>query len=212
MRTTPGRYLIQQALPDRFKQFDGALDAKAASALFTQMAKELSPEEYKQVTYRLNNLGNTIASEYGGVASIHLRDLRLPDNLRAMRDALQKKVYAISQDPRLSSQERKRAIIRTVQEATPAIDKAVLETLGSTDNSFGLQVKPGYGENRNNCDSWCSAIYSVWIPNIGIFRFRHFDRMGRASHPFNTGLHLMEGGRDISVCRKQQLMPDTSPK
>lgn len=143
MRTTPGRYLIQQALPDRFKQFDGALDAKAASALFTQMAKELSPEEYKQVTYRLNNLGNTIASEYGGVASIHLRDLRLPDNLRAMRDALQKKVYAISQDPRLSSQERKRAIIRTVQEATPAIDKAVLETLGSTDNSFGLQVKTG---------------------------------------------------------------------
>lgn len=91
MRTTPGRYLIQQALPDRFKQFDGALDAKAASALFTQMAKELSPEEYTQVTYRLNNLGNTIASEYGGVASIHLRDLRLPDNLRAMRDALQKK-------------------------------------------------------------------------------------------------------------------------
>lgn len=143
MRTTPGRYLIQQALPDRFKQFDGALDAKAASALFTQMAKELSPEEYTQVTYRLNNLGNTIASEYGGVASIHLRDLRLPDNLRAMRDALQKKVYAISQDPRLSSQERKRAIIRTVQEATPAIDKAVLETLGSTDNSFGLQVKTG---------------------------------------------------------------------
>lgn len=143
MRTTPGRYLIQRALPDRFKNIEGALDSKAVSTLFTKMAKELSPDEYAQVTHRLNNLGNTIASEYGGVASIHLRDLRLPANLRAMRDALQKKVYAISQDPLLSPQERKRAIIQEVQKATPAIDQAVLDTLGSTDNSFGLQVKTG---------------------------------------------------------------------
>lgn len=143
MLTTPGRYLIQQALPSKFKDFEGALDSKAVGTLFTRMAKELDPDEYTQVTHRLNNLGNTIASEYGGVASIHLRDLRLPKNLRDMRDALQKKVYAISQDPLLSAQERKKKIIQAVQEATPEIDRAVLDTLGNTDNSFGLQVKTG---------------------------------------------------------------------
>ena len=141
--TTPGRYLIQQALPEKFRDFQGALDGKQVKKLFTQMAKELPSEEYRQRLKRLNNIGNVIATEYGGVASIHLSDLKIPANLQAMRKELDRKIYAIQQSRRISSEDKKKQIIALVREATPAIDKEVLATLGSQENSFGLQVATG---------------------------------------------------------------------
>ena len=63
--------------------------------------------------------------------------------MKALRDRLQKKVYAISQRPDLDSSEKKRLIVDTVRAATPEIDKAVMEVLPSKDNSFGLLVGAG---------------------------------------------------------------------
>lgn len=143
MITSPGRFLIEQALPEKYRNFSGALDGKQVKSLFTQMAKELPPDEYKQRLKRLNNIGNIIATEYGGVASIHLSDLKLPDNLRMMREALNKKIYKIQQDRTLSAADKKQLIIKTVRDATPEIDKEVLNTLGKQENSFGLQVATG---------------------------------------------------------------------
>ena len=141
--TSPGRYLIENALPEKYRGFSGALDGKQVKSLFTRMAKELSPDEYRTCLKRLNNIGNTIASEYGGVASIHLSDLKLPDNLNQLREQLKQQVYTIQQNPNLSSAEKKKQITAAVRTATPIIDKAVVETLGKQENSFGLQVATG---------------------------------------------------------------------
>jgi DNA-directed RNA polymerase subunit beta' len=141
--TTPGRYLITQALPEQYRDFQGALDGKQVKRLFTQMAKELSPDEYKQRLKALNQIGNVIATEYGGVASIHLSDLKIPPSLQALRRELDKEVYKLQQSRELSSEDKKKAIIQVIREATPTIDKLVVETLGKQENSFGLQVATG---------------------------------------------------------------------
>ena len=141
--TSPGRYLIEHALPEKYRNFAGALDGKQVKKLFTQMAKELDPDEYRTCLKKLNNIGNTIATEYGGVASIHLSDLKLPDNLNQLREDLKAQVNAIQQRRDLTSAEKKQQITAVVREATPIIDKAVVETLGKQENSFGLQVATG---------------------------------------------------------------------
>lgn len=141
---TPGRYLLNKILPPRYQELiTGPLDKKSANKLFTQMAKEMDPDDYARVEKLLNNLGNRIVNEYGGVASVHMRDLRLTPKLRKMREALKQQVNQIAQSPGLSPQARNRMIVDVVQKVTPSIDKAVMEEFRNNDNSFGLMVGAG---------------------------------------------------------------------
>ena len=141
---TPGRYFLQKILPPQYYELlDGPLDKKSAGVLFTKMAKEMDPDEYARVIKVLNNFGNKVANEYGGVASVHLRDLRLTPRLQKMRRDLEATVQKIAQTKGLSAPARNRLIIEQVQKATPEIDKAVMEELKQSDNSFGLMVGAG---------------------------------------------------------------------
>ena len=103
----------------------------------------MDPDEYARVIKVLNNFGNKVANEYGGVASVHLRDLRLTPRLQKMRKDLETTVQKIAQTKGLSAPTRNRLIIEQVQKATPEIDKAVMEELKQSDNSFGLMVGAG---------------------------------------------------------------------
>lgn len=139
--TTPGKIILADMLPEKYKQVDAPLDAGGIRDLFTRMAKDLPREQYVKVLKDLNNFGNAVTTSYGGVASIHLNDLIIPPELAKMRRQLGQRLNAIAQNPELSSADKKRLIVDTVRKATPEIDKKVLEVLGSKDNSFGLLVK-----------------------------------------------------------------------
>ena len=143
MVTTVGRIKLSRALPEGFRSIENPLTSKELTKVMTSMAKSISPEEYKAVLKRLNTLGDNVASEYGGVASIHLSDVSIPPELKIMRDKLERKVYRIAQRSDITSAQKKKLIVDTVREATPAIDKAVVEVLSSKDNSFGLLVGAG---------------------------------------------------------------------
>ncbi len=143
MITTVGRLKLRKALPEGFRDIENPLTSKELTRVMTKMAKTISPDEYKQVLKRLNTLGDDVASEYGGIASIHLSDVSIPPELKVLRDKLERRVYKIAQRNDITSEQKKKLIVSEVREATPAIDKAVVETLSSKDNSFGLLVGAG---------------------------------------------------------------------
>ena len=139
--TSPGKLLLSDLLPEGYKEINAPLDSKGIKSLFTRMAKELPREQYVETLRKLNQFGNNVAVTYGGVASIHLRDIRLPENLRRVRNKLGAKLDSIAQNPNLTSEQKKRMIIEETQKATETIDDDVLKTLGDQENSFGLLVK-----------------------------------------------------------------------
>jgi DNA-directed RNA polymerase subunit beta' len=130
-------------MPEGFKDIETPLTSKELAKVMTKMAKTVSPEVYKESLKKLNTLGDDVASEYGGIASIHLSDVSIPPELKVMRDKLQRKVYQIAQRDDITSAQKKQLIISTVKAATPEIDKAVMDVLPNRDNSFGLLVGAG---------------------------------------------------------------------
>jgi DNA-directed RNA polymerase subunit beta' len=139
-KTTAGKILLSRILPKEYK-VEAPLDGKGVGLLFTRMAKELPREEYVDVLHKLNNFGNDVTTEYGGIASIHLSDLRIPDNLRVLRKEMKSHINSIIQNKKLSGKEKKKLVLDYVRDLTPEIDKQVLETLGNSNNSFGILVK-----------------------------------------------------------------------
>lgn len=146
MITTPGRILLNQYIPKKFQNY-GVLDKKAIGSLFDQIAKELPAEEYARITENALRLGNKISYEYGGPASVHLRELVTPPEFRAFREQIKKDLYKIEQDKRLSPAERRKKILDYTHEATKDLDKEIADYLADEENSFGLMVKHGMRGN-----------------------------------------------------------------
>lgn len=141
--TTVGRLRLKRILPEAYQNIDKPLTSKEVSGLMTQMATSESRGVYVDTLKKLTLFGHEVANDYGGVASIHLKDVTLPPELKALRRQLQNKVYTISQRKDLDSATKKKKIIELVKQATPEIDKLVVETLKDRDNSFGLLVGAG---------------------------------------------------------------------
>ena len=141
--TTIGRLKLRKILPEGYNNVDRPLNSKELSGLLTRIAKDSTGSDYAHMLRDLTNFGFEAAHTYGGVASIHLDDLRLPPELEAMRKAIKRKIYLISQRRDMDSKAKNELIIKTVKEATPAIDKAVMDALGNHENSFGLLVSTG---------------------------------------------------------------------
>ena len=146
MITTPGRVLLNQYIPKKFQNY-GVLDKKAIGSLFDQIAKELPAEEYARITENALRLGNRISYEYGGPASVHLRELVIPPEFRAFREQIKKDLYKIEQEKRLTPAERKKKILDYTHEATKDLDKEIADYLADEGNSFGLMVKHGMRGN-----------------------------------------------------------------
>lgn len=141
--TTIGRLKLRKILPEGYNNVDRPLNSKELSGLLTRIAKDSTGDDYAHMLRDLTNFGFETAHTYGGVASIHLDDLRLPKELADMRKAIKRKVYLISQRRDIDPKTKNQLIIKAVKEATPAIDKAVMDALGSRENSFGLLVSTG---------------------------------------------------------------------
>ena len=146
MLTTPGRVLLDAELPPEYRNY-GTLDKKGISTLFTNLAKNVSNDEYAKIAQRTAALGNKIAYEHGGITSVHLRDLVIPPELREVREKLKKDISKIQQDPRLTTQQKNDKIITFTREATKDLDKEIADYLADQENSFGLMVKHGMRGN-----------------------------------------------------------------
>ena len=71
---TFGQLLINDALPDDLKDYQRVLDKKGMNALLQEVARK-HPEKYREVTFKLQQIGQRSAQDQGGMSfgAQHLR-------------------------------------------------------------------------------------------------------------------------------------------
>ena len=142
MITTAGREMLKQALPPGSLP-EGPIDSKALRGIFTRIAKE-SPDSYVDTIQRVNDLGRSVTTHYGGEASVSLTDLIPPPEVAQRKAELKGKVRKIMEDSLMPREAKHEAIKKLMATFSEGSDAHMLESLSKRGpNAFVSQIKAG---------------------------------------------------------------------
>lgn len=141
LNATVGQLLVNEALPPELRDYTRVLDGKSIKGLLQQVARDY-PDRYRDISFRLNQIGQRAAQDQGGM-SFGVRHLRRSKAANAIRQRLQGQISKILDDDTLDDKKRADQIVRLVgKEMDPQI-KAVLEESIKDGNPLALQVLSG---------------------------------------------------------------------
>jgi len=143
--TTPGRLMVEQAVPPAFRDGLGELDEKSLKALATRIAKE-APEQYADFIGKISDVSRDAVYRYGREASVGLEDLKLPPELIQMRQRVRQGVSKILAGAGTSAQKQTK-VIELLRAHIATIPKTLLEKLQT--NGLALQTRSGARGNPN---------------------------------------------------------------
>jgi len=151
--TTPGRLMLDEALPPPYRGRDLSLDAKGIKSLFQEIA-ERHPKMYGETVKRLTQLGGDVA--YGaGSLSFDLDDLATSRAVDAERKKLDLKVRGILDDPQYAHDVklRDKAIVDTVMAAQKPMEQLAYDEAVDANNPLATQARIGARGNPTNFKS-----------------------------------------------------------
>lgn len=140
---TAGQLMIEEALPEKYRGRGIVLDGKTTGKVMTELAKELSPEDYVETLQRLNDIGREVVTAYGREASLSLDDLEIPPEIMQKREALRSELRKIRNSDMLDEDQKEQAVSKTVSRFASTIDTELLEAAKKADNSFARQIESG---------------------------------------------------------------------
>lgn len=146
--TTPGRLMMEQAIPEKYWDRFDVLDEKSLKALATDIAKN-DPDLYADFISNVADVSRDVVYRRGREASVGLADLKLPKRLKEYRDLLRKRVDAIIVDGRLSPEARQKKVVDTLRGEIANIPKEVLKAFETTPNGLAEQTRSGARGNPN---------------------------------------------------------------
>lgn len=123
MRTTLGQLLVNEALPEELRDYQRPLDKKGTQALLRVVAEKY-PEQYKDITKRLADIGKDVAYSEG--SSISLKDLQPAYAKQLVIPALREKIRAITNDKTLTQEQKEQQIIQETSKLVGKLDDAIL--------------------------------------------------------------------------------------
>jgi len=142
MATTLGKLLVEEAIPVDMRDKERVFNKKGNADFFQRLAEE-HPDEYADVLQRLSDISRAVATEYGGIASLKLRDLRLPPRTKEYRGKLRGKVKEISQSTALTAEQKQDKIVTLVRAAMPKAQEMLEKELRGRDNAYGEGIQHG---------------------------------------------------------------------
>jgi DNA-directed RNA polymerase subunit beta' len=155
IETTVGQVLINEALPEALRDYNRVLDSKALKQLLAQVGREY-PEQYREVSHALNQVGRTASQAEGGM-SFGLRHLRTSKAALEARRRIQADLDRILADPRLSDKTREELVIRATGRESEALQKAVYQEALKDKNPLAMQVMSGARGKPVNLSSLLSS-------------------------------------------------------
>lgn len=151
LRTTVGQLLVNEALPEDLRNYKRTLDKKELSNLLTQLA-EKHPDQYREVSHALANIGRRVAYRTGG-NSFGVRHLRPSPAAVKIRQQIAKELQAIEADDSLTDDQRENKIIATVGRLSETQAKDIYDEQLAADNPLAKQVLSGSRGNPMNLAS-----------------------------------------------------------
>jgi len=155
LETTVGQILVNDVLPEELRDYSRTLDKSALSSLLKDVARK-HPEKYRDISFRLNQIGRHSAQEQGGL-SFGARHLRKSKAAAAIQDRIKGELFGILADDNLTDQQRTDKIVRVVGRESSAQQRAVLDEAVKEGNPLGLQVLSGSRGKPMNLASLLAA-------------------------------------------------------
>lgn len=141
LNTTVGQLMVNEALPTGLRDYNRKLDKKGIADLLQQVAEEY-PEEYRDVTKELSDVGRDVAYATGG-NSFGLKHITKSPAARRAYLALRKRLKAIQINPRLSAEDKEAKIISAVGKVQEKLTDAIYDEALSEKNPLAFQVMSG---------------------------------------------------------------------
>jgi DNA-directed RNA polymerase subunit beta' len=155
LRTTIGKLLVDDALPEDMRGRDAVLDKKGIEALFQELA-ERHPERYREVAKRISDVGADVAYATGGF-SPGLEDMRESQAGKRIREAIRREVQLIYADDRLSDAKKEQAVVEAVRKHQKPMEDQIFAEAKAAQNPFALQIMSGARGNKMNLKSLLGA-------------------------------------------------------
>lgn len=146
--TTPGKLLIESAIPDKYLSGLTSLTKKDLSKIFTRISQE-EPENYEDIMAKFTDVSRDVVYRQGREASVGLDDLTMSDKLRVYRDSVRKKLREIQQNPYLKGASKNKAIVDYLYKEMAVIPDRVVEDASARNSAFYAQVNSGARGNKS---------------------------------------------------------------
>jgi DNA-directed RNA polymerase subunit beta' len=178
MATTIGQILVNEALPEKFRDYSRTLGADELEDLLARIIKE-DPQAFREASFKLMQLGAKAAYDTG--TTLKLSDLEPPADNTALYAQLDKAEEAIRRNPKLTDAQKQDQLEDLYDKMYSAMKEEAYEKAYSRGNNFAMQVK---SKARGNKDQ-----LSAMINTPGVYK----DPKGRTvplfiRHSFADGL------------------------
>lgn len=146
LKTTVGRLLVNQALPEDLRDYSLVLDKKGIRALLRKVA-EKHPDKYRDILFKLQKIG-AVSAYYSGGFSTGIEDLiEFPETIK-LKEKLKQELYSIYTNPNLDDTTRNKKISDLLIKAMDKLDDEVFNIYLRTRNPLALQVLSGARGNK----------------------------------------------------------------
>lgn len=153
LRTTVGQLLINDALPPEHRDYNRVLDKGGVANLLAAVATT-SPEQYRDVSHKLSDVGRHVAYTTGG-HSFTLANMRTPPEVERALAQIRTEVEQIRNDQSLPQDAKDAAIIELLGKHTQTMSKTTLEAAKAANNPLYRQL---IGAGRGNASQLNSLL------------------------------------------------------
>ena len=154
LRTTLGQLLINEALPEDMRDYNRVLDKKGIKQLLQEVAEKY-PDEYRDISKRMSDVGREAAFTTGGY-SFGLKSLQQSLAARKMRLQLNQELQQIYAS-NLPDDEKEKRVITAVGTHQKKLVNDVMEEAKSVGNPLAYQATSGARGNQFNLNSLLGA-------------------------------------------------------
>lgn len=158
LKTTVGQVLVNQLLPEDMRDYGRVLDKKGLGDLLAEVGRRY-PEKYRDVSFRLGQLGKEVAYLSGG-NSFGLAAITKAKSAIARRKRMQILINGILADNSLSDEERRQQLIKLAQSEQKQEREEIFEESKSEKNPLAIQLM---GAGRGSKVSLSSLRGSDWL-------------------------------------------------
>ena len=151
LRTTIGALAIDEALPEEMRGQRRTLNKKGVQELLREVA-ERHPDEYREVSKKLADIGRTSATLAGG-ASFGLQHLTTAKSAQVHRQRAQADFERILNDDSLTDEKRNKLILHRTAATQGQMYDDILKESTEEGNPLALQVNSGARGNKMNLAS-----------------------------------------------------------
>lgn len=150
-RATIGQLLVNEALPEKYRDYNRVMDGKTVQKILQQIAEE-EPDNYKDSLKKLFDVGRDAAYKTGGF-SFGLDALSTAVSAKKARIELESAVKQIQKNPRFDDREKNEKIVETVLGYQKKLEDDILEESKLEQNPLALQVLSGSRGKPGNLKS-----------------------------------------------------------